>query len=233
MNSQPQIARRLRVKICGLMQIDQAKAIAAAGVDALGFICVPESPRYLKPEAIHAIVTHLPALTPWQTPLAKIGVFANATLDHILSTVETASLTGVQLHGQESPELCRMLGQKLPGIELIKAFRVRDTQTLRSVAAYTDVVDTFLLDAYTQAALGGTGEAWDWGIVQDFTPGRPWLLAGGLTPNNLKTALQQTHPSGIDLSSGVEQSPGDKDLELVHAVLNQVFSDRAPQASSL
>ena len=218
---------KLRVKICGLMQADRAVAVAAAGADALGFICVPESPRYLEPHAIQSIVRVLPALTIQSTPLAKIGVFANATLDQILSTVKIASLTGVQLHGQESPEFCRTLRRALAGVELIKAFRVENAQTLLETAAYAETVDTFLLDAYAKTALGGTGEAWDWSLVQEFDPEVPWFLAGGLTPYNINTALQQAHPSGIDISSGVERSPGHKDLALVRELLSRVTSSES------
>ena len=205
----------LRVKICGLMQADQAIAIAAAGADAIGFICVPESPRYLVPSAIRAILQVLPDSTLQDQPLAKIGVFANATLPQILDTVAQSGLNGIQLHGQESPQFCYALRQALPGVELIKAFRVKDAQTLLEIDSYAEVVDTYLLDAYAKSALGGTGESWSWKLVQDFHPQRPWLLAGGLTPSNIGKALQQACPCGIDLSSGVERSPGDKDLDRV------------------
>jgi phosphoribosylanthranilate isomerase len=215
-------SRQIRVKICGLMQAEQVKAIAHSGADALGFICVPESPRFLEPAAIQAIVRTLPTLTSQGHPLAKIGVFANAALEDIISAVEIAALTGVQLHGQESPAFCRLLRQALPSLELIKAFRVKNKETLLAVADYSDTVDSLLLDAYAKNALGGTGESWDWSLVQDFDPGLPWLLAGGLTPINVNTALQQARPSGIDLSSGVERSPGDKDMKLIQQLLDHV-----------
>ena len=207
---------RLRVKICGLMRADQAVAIVKAGADALGFICVPESPRYLVPSAIHSIVQALPDSTLQGQPLTKIGVFANATLDQITETVVQSGLNGVQLHGQESPQFCQALRRHLPGVELIKAFRVKNAQTLIETADYADLVDTYLLDAYAKSALGGTGESWSWELVKDFHPKHPWLLAGGLTPYNLSDALQQAHPAGVDMSSGVERSPGDKDLDRIH-----------------
>lgn len=210
--------QRLRVKICGLTKVDQAKAIAALGVDALGFICVPESPRYIAPEAIGEIVAELPAIALNGGVLAKIGVFANASLEQIVSTVDRGNLTGVQLHGQESPEFCQALRAALPNTELIKAFRVKDVDTLMETKAYTQHVDAFLLDAFNAQALGGTGETWDWSLVAGFKPNCPWFLAGGLTPINVNAALQQVNPTGIDVSSGVERAPGDKDLELVQAL---------------
>lgn len=205
----------LRVKICGITRADQARAIAALGADALGFICVPESPRYIAPEKMGEIVTTLPTTALSGGNLAKIGVFANASFEQIIMTVHQGALTGVQLHGQESLEFCRTLRLKLPQVELIKAFRVQTAETLALTKAYTDTVDTFLLDAFNPHALGGTGETWDWSLVKDFAPQKPWFLAGGLNGGNAIAALTQVNPSGIDLSSGVETAPGEKDLTLV------------------
>jgi phosphoribosylanthranilate isomerase len=219
--------QRLRVKICGLTKVDRAKAIAALGVDALGFICVSESPRYITPEAIGEIVAELPAIALNSGTLAKIGVFANASLEQIVSTVDRGNLTGVQLHGQESPEFCQALRAALPNTELIKAFRVRDADTLMETKAYTQHVDAFLLDAFNVHALGGTGETWDWSLVAGFKPDRPWFLAGGLTPMNVNAALQQVNPTGIDVSSGVERAPGDKDLGLVQALCDALQRQEA------
>jgi phosphoribosylanthranilate isomerase len=204
------MAQKLRVKICGI-----TKAIATLGADALGFICVPASPRYIAPEQIGKIVAMLPEYALSGGILAKIGVFANASLDQIITTVEQGTLTGVQLHGQESLEFCRTLRLELPQVELIKAFRVQTAQTLTQIEAYADTIDTFLLDAFNPHALGGTGETWDWALVKDFVLQKPWFLAGGLNGGNAIAALTQVNPSGIDLSSGVEFAPGDKDLNLV------------------
>lgn len=211
---------RVRIKICGLTQGDQARAIAQAGADALGFVCVAESPRYVSPQAIKAIVQTLPAQALQGNPLTKIGVFANASLDQVTSTVEMGELTGVQLHGQESLEFCRMLRKLLPRVVIIKAFRVKGADTLLETTAYTETVDAFLLDAYSPNVLGGTGQSWDWSLLQGFRSALPWFLAGGLTPYNVMTAVQQANPPGIDLSSGVERAPGDKDLELVQQLFD-------------
>lgn len=216
----------LRVKICGLTQPDQARAIAAMGADALGFICVPASPRYVQPEAIAAILQTLPEQTLQHQPLAKIGVFANATLTQIVKTVETTHLTGVQLHGQEDPQFCQNLRAALPEIELIKAFRIRTHESVVATQRYADVVDTFLLDAFSTKALGGTGETWDWSLLKTFQPERPWILAGGLTPTNVLTAISQLSPSGIDLASGVEHAPRDKNLQLVQHLFEQLTLSR-------
>ena len=214
----------LRVKICGITQPDQGLAIAqlstrlsaTLGATALGFICVPTSPRYVTIQQIAAIVAALP--THWKTgkPVCdRIGVFVNADLDLICQTVALGRLNGVQLHGDESPELCDRLRQALPGIELIKAFRIRSTADLSATRAYQESVDALLLDAYHPTLAGGTGETLDWSTLQSFRPSLPWFLAGGLTPGNILEALTQLQPHGIDLSSGVEISPGNKDLKRV------------------
>ncbi|HEY9827833.1 MAG TPA: phosphoribosylanthranilate isomerase [Stenomitos sp.] len=202
----------LRVKICGLAKAEQALAIADLGADALGFICVPESPRYVTPDCVAAIVECLPLLSRQGNPLVTIGVFANAPLEQIVQTVRMASLRGVQLHGQESPEFCDRLRTLLPEVELIKAFRIRDAASLALLQHYDDKVDTYLLDAFSTQALGGTGETWNWELLQEQPPQRPWILAGGLTPENVLEALDRLSPPGIDLASGVELSPGHKDL---------------------
>jgi phosphoribosylanthranilate isomerase len=199
----------MRVKICGITQPQQSVAIANLGATTLGFICVPTSPRYVTIEQIRAAVEPLP------NNIDKIGVFANSSILQISNTVQASNLTGVQLHGDETPEFCYQLRQALPDIEIIKAFRVRSLEHLETTASYIDYVDTLLLDAYHPQQLGGTGQTLDWQMLQAYKPSRPWFLAGGLTPENILTALSQIHPDGIDLSSGVERLPGDKDLDKV------------------
>jgi phosphoribosylanthranilate isomerase len=199
----------MRVKICGITQPEQSLAIAALGATALGFICVPTSPRYVTIAQIQAAIIPIPK------NIDKIGVFANTTISEISQIVKKSGLTGVQLHGDETPEFCQQLRQSLPQVEIIKALRVRSLEHLQTTIHYTDYVDTLLLDAYHPQQLGGTGQTLDWRMLQEFTPCRPWLLAGGLTPDNILTALSQIKPHGIDLSSGVEHSPGNKDLDKV------------------
>ncbi len=221
----------MRIKICGITKVEQGLAIAQMGATALGFICVPASARYVALKQLSELVAPLPK------SINRIGVFAGATLGEILDAVEAGNLTGVQLHADESPEFCQQLRQMLPEIEIIKALRVRSHSDLVQAERYTDSVETLLLDAYHPHLLGGTGKTLDWLSLREFRPPFPWLLAGGLTPENILDALRQitgcdraadasaSHPqknftqkcglSGIDLSSGVERSPGDKDLAKV------------------
>ena len=208
----------MRIKICGITQPQQGLDIAQLGATALGFICVPKSPRYVTPEKIREIRNILP------TNVDAIAVFADASLEDIEKIVNYSGLTGVQLHGAESPDFCYQLRGLLPDkIELIKAFRIKTAESLQELHSYTDVVDTFLLDAYHPQMLGGTGKTLNWQDLQQFRPAKPWILAGGLTPDNIVDALSQLHPDGIDLSSGVERSPGDKDLDKVALLFSRLL----------
>lgn len=213
----------MRVKICGITQPSQGQAIASLGATALGFICVPTSPRYVTAEQIQQIIAALPVDSPNQAyTVDRIGVFANATVAEICEVVAIAQLSGIQLHGAETPEFCQDLRTALPNHELIKALRIKTVESLQQAAQYFEVVDTLLLDAYHPGLLGGTGLTLDWQALQQFAPDCPWLLAGGLTPENITDALSQLHPDGIDLSSGVERSPGDKDLPKVAHLFAQL-----------
>ncbi|MGB3192107.1 MAG: phosphoribosylanthranilate isomerase [Limnoraphis sp.] len=199
----------MRVKICGITKPDQGKAIAELGATTLGFICVQSSPRFITPQDIQAVIELLPIT------VERIGVFANASLEEISQTLSEVQLTGIQLHGSESLEFCDRLRQSFPHLEIIKAIRVKTPEALDLAQTYIDHVDTLLLDAYHPQQLGGTGHTLDWNSLQQFRPSIRWLLAGGLTPDNVLEALNLLKPDGIDLSSGVEQSPGDKDLAKV------------------
>ena len=209
----------MRVKICGITKVEQGIAIARLGAQSLGFICVPASPRYVSPETIRLIVEQLPE------NVDRIGVFANSTIDNICQVVAESNLTGVQLHGDETAEYCDRLREFLPGIEMIKALRVKTSETLDTVALYATHVDTLLLDAYHPEQLGGTGKTLDWQMLAEFRPKCPWLLAGGLRPDNVLNAiasLSDNNFSGVDLSSGVEIAPGDKDLTKVAKLFEQL-----------
>lgn len=209
----------MRIKICGITQAQQGKAIASLGASALGFICVERSPRYVTAKQIEEIVRQLPL------KVDKIGVFANETAETIAKIVAATHLTGVQLHGNETSEYCDRLRHLLPPeIELIKAFRIKTAQSLTEIEPYLHYIDTILLDAYHPQMLGGTGKTLNWQDLQQFKPPLPWLLAGGLTPDNILEPLARLSPNGIDLSSGVERSPGDKDLAKVEKLFAKLRS---------
>lgn len=208
----------LRVKICGITQAEQGRMIVQLGATALGFICVPNTPRYVAPEQIRAIVAELPM------ECDRVGVFLNHSIETICQIAKDANLTAVQLHGSESPEFCQAVHAALPHVELIKALRVRSPEALKQTTAYLGAIDALLLDAYHPHLPGGTGKTLDWQKLQQFQPDCPWFLSGGLTPENVQVALNWLTPQGIDVSSGVERSPGDKDLDKVA----QLFARLAP-----
>lgn len=212
MVSQALRSQALRVKICGITTPEQGKAIAALGANSIGFICVQKSPRYVTSEQILAIASALPK------DVDRVGVFMDENIHTIVEIAVQSGLTSVQLHGRETVEFCCELRSSLServtnfDVELIKAFRIESAEGLVKTEPYNAVVDWLLLDAYHPTMGGGTGLTLDWTMLRDFKPDRPWLLAGGLNPENVREALQTIAPQGIDLSSGVERSPGDKDL---------------------
>jgi phosphoribosylanthranilate isomerase len=204
------------VKICGITKPDQALEIVKMGIDALGFICVPNTPRYVAPAQIRLITDILPA------HIDRVGVFLDATMPEICQVVQTTGLNCVQLHGDELPGFCRALKSTIPNIKLIKALRIRAKETLEQVDDYCTWVDVILLDAYDPKLAGGTGKTINWEILSDFRPNCSWWLAGGLSPDNVAISLQHLHPDGIDVSSGVEISPGNKDSDRVRQLINVV-----------
>lgn len=214
----------MRIKICGLTDLDQAVEICSwqhfspknLRVTDLGFICVEASPRYILPEKINEIVAALPQ------HILKVGVFAHHSPEKIAQIVQQANLTAAQLHSDESPQFCQQLRALLPDLTIIKALRIKDQSSLALTKQYEAVVDTLLLDAYHPEQLGGTGHTLNWHDLQQFSPRIPWLLAGGLNPDNIQTALALLQPDGVDLSSGVERSPGDKDLTKVKKLLEKI-----------
>ncbi|NEQ39474.1 MAG: phosphoribosylanthranilate isomerase [Okeania sp. SIO3I5] len=219
----------MRVKICGITKLEQGQAIANMGATALGFICFPKSPRYITPENIRNIVDKLPK------NIDKIGVFVNPEIDLLSEIIINTKLNGIQLHGDESPEFCNQLRQSIPNnIEIIKGLRIKSRLDLTRANIYKNYIDTLLLDAYHPDQFGGTGKTLNWKILDEFYPTFPWLLAGGLTPENVTEAIQKfilvsqakikfNHNfCGIDLSSGVETTPGDKNLVKVKKLFDSL-----------
>ncbi|MGY6528308.1 MAG: phosphoribosylanthranilate isomerase [Cyanobacterium sp.] len=208
----------MRIKICGLTNVEEAKAIASMGVDTIGFICVKDSPRYISPSSIRAIVEQLPP------QVSTIGVFVNTSVAEIVEIVHQAKLTGVQLHGEEDIAFCEQLRSNLPDIEIIKAIRYKNPQSQQEAEEYIPVVDTLLIDTYQKGIHGGTGKTFNWQELRDYRPSRPWLVAGGVSPDNVITAFDTLQCDGIDLSSKVEISPGKKDLDKIRQLITSLES---------
>ena len=204
----------VNVKVCGITRAEDAALAAELGATAIGFIFWPESPRYLEPAAAAAIVRTLPAR------VAPVGVFVNPTRDKVGQIAATVGLAVVQLHGDEPATLC----DGLP-YDVWKAVPVdADRGQTRSRVDQVPNRVTVLLDASDPGRRGGTGKTIDWTIAAAIAADRRIVLAGGLTPDNVGDALRDVRPFGLDVSSGVEASPGRKDPERLRAFFDAVRS---------
>ncbi|MFT5701885.1 MAG: phosphoribosylanthranilate isomerase [Desulforhopalus sp.] len=209
---------RPRIKICGMTRPEDALFAVRAGVDALGFIFYHKSPRCVELNAAKDIIKSLPPF------VDKVGVFVNASIDEVVQ-VASIGLTAIQLHGNESPDYCRELQDRLLSCSLIKAFRVGSESRGEDFSGYNSVVDAFLLDTYVKGAKGGTGEVFDWQVIEQLHLQRPVLLAGGLEPDNIELAIRSTGSYCYDVNSGVEVAPGVKDhlkIERLMSIVKRV-----------
>jgi phosphoribosylanthranilate isomerase len=205
------MAGRTRIKICGMTKSDEVEQAVAAGVDAIGFIFVKESPRFVSPEDVREIIRKLPPF------VDAVGVFVNEEPDVVGEITQYCGLTVLQLHGQESPEYCEMMPRRV-----IKAFQVNAELDAAFLAAYKDVVWGYLLDTYRQDMAGGTGEVFDWTVVDRLDLQRPLILAGGLDEGNVAAAINMIHPFCVDVNSGIETAPGRKDIEKIWELAQSV-----------
>ena len=198
-----------RVKICGITSTQDAAAAVDAGADAVGLVFAPGTPRQIAPEAAAAVVERLPPL------VAVVGVFVDHPLDEVLRIVAALRLHAVQLHGQESEDFSR----RMP-VPVIRAIRVRDASSLRPMETYP--ADAFLLDAHVEGRHGGTGVVVPWDLALRAKGRKPLFLSGGLRPETVAEAVRRVRPYGVDVSSGVEASPGRKDHQKVREFIANV-----------
>ncbi|MCB2182242.1 MAG: phosphoribosylanthranilate isomerase [Desulfobulbaceae bacterium] len=195
---------RTRVKICGMTNMDEVSHAVAAGVDALGFIFAEKSPRFIDPERAREIIATLPPF------VDAVGVFVNEEPERLQEIVQFCGLTMIQLHGTESPEYCSQFQQRV-----VKAFQVGPDMAAEVLTPYEDVVSGFLLDTFHKDMPGGTGQTFDWSIVQKLQPAKPLILAGGLGVDNVGQAVAEVQPFAVDINSAIETEPGRKDPELI------------------
>ncbi|MFQ6539059.1 MULTISPECIES: phosphoribosylanthranilate isomerase [Aphanothece] len=212
------MASSTQLKICGLRNPQQAAAVARLGVEAIGVIGVPSSPRHVPPELRPALFEAIAAVAP---PCAGVLVVADPGDDDLPALRPERGHRVVQLHGGETPERCRELRQRL-GCTVWKALRIRSPDDLSRAQLYGDHVDALVLDAWVPDQLGGTGHRIPLEWLEGWIPPRPWWLAGGMAPERVAEVLERVSPTGLDASSGVERAPGDKDLARVAALVEAV-----------
>jgi phosphoribosylanthranilate isomerase len=192
------------IKICGITRKEDALAAVDAGADMLGFVFWKKSKRYVEPVRVRDIINELPP------SVKKVGVFVDENEKAVWDLAEDLGLDALQFHGNETAPYCALFKDLF---KVIKAFRVKDRESLIPIHNYQ--TDYYMLDTYTEAAPGGTGTAFDWKVIKDFEFLKPVILSGGLTPENVARAIREVSPFGVDVSSGVESSPGKKDAELI------------------
>ena len=205
---------RTKVKICGLTTLEDARFVSGALADYLGFIFYPDSPRYIEPAKAGAIIN-------WLEGPGKVGVFVNQPLDDVNSIARQTGRDYVQLHGNESPDYCSLVEKPI-----IKAFHIgKDTdpeELVSRIEPYLDQVDYLLFDTKSESEWGGTGQSFDWNILDEVSSDKPFFLSGGLHSQNVKNAIQTVQPYAVDLSSGLEDSPGLKDFDKIELFFDKM-----------
>ena len=192
----------IKVKICGITNLDDARMAVDAGADALGFVFYDKSPRYINPVAAAKIIAKLPPF------VQTVGLFVNEEIEQLNWTADFCGLDVVQLHGDESPEDCLDVKRRV-----IKVFRIQNIVSIDPLKKYP--VSGYLLDAWCPDCYGGTGKTFNWEVAAAARQYGRIILAGGLSADNVLEALQVVQPYAVDVSSGVESALGKKDAEKV------------------
>jgi phosphoribosylanthranilate isomerase len=206
---------RTRIKICGITRPEDARMAAESGADAIGLVFYAPSPRCISPEQACAIIAAVPPF------VTVVGLFVDPAPDEVKSVLRFCSLGLLQFHGDEAPDFCRGFG-----LPYIKAARVRADADLVQYLSRYRAAQGWLLDAYHEQLYGGTGEAFDWKLIpRDLA--RPLILSGGLTPDNVGSAVRQVRPWAVDVSSGVEAAKGVKDAAKIAAFIAGVKNENA------
>lgn len=199
----------VKVKICGITNLEDAEAAVDFGADALGFVFFKKSPRSVPPETAAAIIRTLPSF------VTSVGVFVNESREDVEAVAFSTGVDVVQLHGEETPEMCALSRR------VVKAIRVKSLNSLAPLEEFRNVVSAFLLDTYAPDALGGTGRTFNWDVALEAKQFGRVILAGGLTPENVAAAVGRVAPYAVDVSSGVELRKGKKDHEKMKGFINR------------
>jgi len=204
---------KVKIKICGITNLDDAMAAVDFGADALGFVFFKGSPRFISHKDAAAVIKSLPSF------ITTIGVFVDEKPKEIEKITDTTGIDVIQLHGSEPPEMCNLSRR------IIKAIRVKSLESLDPLIYYRDIVSVFLLDTFTPNVFGGTGQIFNWDIAVEAKQFGRIILSGGLTPDNISNAVMRVKPYGVDVSSGVESEKGKKDHKKM-----KLFIERAKGA---
>jgi phosphoribosylanthranilate isomerase len=201
---------RVRLKICGITRVQDALAASDLGVDALGLVFHPDSPRHIEIEQAQAIIAKLPPF------ISKVALFCNADKDAVIQVLSQVNIDCLQFHGDESEEFCQQF--KRP---YIKAIRVQEHIDLAAQFNNYPSAAAILLDSFSASAYGGTGEVFNWQLIpQDIS--YKLIIAGGIDQHNIASLLQQVQPYAVDVSSGVELSRGIKDAKKIAQLIQQI-----------
>jgi phosphoribosylanthranilate isomerase len=206
---------RTRVKICGITRIEDALAAVGLGADAIGLVFYAPSPRNVSIEQAISIVESLPPF------VSKVGLFVNESPSNIKNILAQVDLDILQFHGDESREVCEQIN-----MPYYKAIRVKEDTNLIQYAQIYHSAKALLLDTYSESTVGGTGMVFDWKLIPE-NISKPLILAGGLTPANVGLAIETVHPYAVDVSGGVEQSKGIKDVKKMTAFIQAVNQFRS------
>ena len=200
----------MKIKICGITSQGDADIAVRAGADALGFVMYRNSPRWVEPTVAKSIIVGLP---PFVLP---VGVFVNEEAERVRTLMDECGFALAQLHGDESAVYCQNLGRPV-----LKAIRLKDRRTFLQLAEFQGRANVrgILIDAFSDQAYGGTGQTVDWTLAEEVARSMAIILAGGLNPVNVTGAIQMVRPYGVDVSSGVEKSPGKKDPDKIKAFI--------------
>ena len=216
----------LKLKVCGLTELEDARYLAGAGADYLGFIQHKDSPRYAPPALASDIIEWVHGPTP-------VGVFVNDGADTINAAVEEAGFEMAQLHGQEPPYVVEAVD--CPVIKVIHVRNDAAPEQLRTLfERYEDVADYFLLDTHNSSVWGGSGESFNWRLARDFSDDYPLFLAGGIDASNVRRAAETMRPYAVDLSSSLEDAPGQKSFAKIDEFMDEfhaVKSDLAEETA--
>jgi len=212
---------RTRVKICGITRLADVEVAVAAGADALGFVFVAASRRSIRLEAARDLVARVPAF------VQTVALFADPTVDWVEAVIDQVGPDLLQFHGSETGRFCRQFGR--PYVKAVSADL--DDEARRRVMQDHHTARGFLIDSHAASGLGGTGHTFDWSRwPQDHgRDRRPWILAGGLSPENVTEAITTLSPYAVDVSSGVEEAPGIKSADKIHAFMRGVGHARDEQ----